>query len=53
MPFFKDDLKEGKGFFMVFFSVCGKCYHKGFENIDEAIFRDEKKAAVWKCSKCK
>ena len=53
VPFFKDDLKEDKGFFMAFCSVCGEWYHKRCENVPVAIFRDEKKAAVWKYSKCK
>ena len=53
VPFFEDDPKEDKGFFMAFCSVCGEWYHKRYENVPVAIFRDEKKAAVWKCSKCK
>ena len=53
MPLFEDDPKEDKGFFIEFCSVCRKWYHKRCENIPVAIFRDEKKVAVWKCSKCK
>ena len=53
VPFFEDDPKEDKGFFMAFCSVCGEYYHKRCENIPVVIFRDEKKAAVWKCSNCK
>ena len=43
VPFFEDDPKEDKGFFMAFCSVCGEWYHKRCENIPVAIFRDEKK----------
>ena len=53
VPFFEDDPKEDKRFFMAFCSLCGEWYHKRCENIPLALFRDEKKAAVWKCSKCK
>ena len=53
VPFFEDDPKEDNGFFMPFCSVCGEWYHKRCENISVAIFRDEIKAAVWKCSKYK
>ena len=53
VPFFEDDWKEDKGVFMAFCSVCGEWHHKRCENIPVAIFRDEKKAAVWKCLKCK
>ena len=53
LPFFGDDPKEDKELFMTFCSVCGEWYHKGCENILVAIFRDDEKAAVWKCSKCK
>ena len=53
VPLFEDDLKENKGFFMAFCSVCREWYHKRCENILVAIFRDERKAAVWKCLKCK
>ena len=43
LPFFEDDPKEDKGFFMAFCSVCKEWYHKRCENIPVAIFRDEKK----------
>ena len=51
--FFEDNLKEDKGFFMAFCSVCGEWYYKRCENVPVAIFGDEKIAVVWKCSKCK
>ena len=47
VPFFGDDPKEDKGFFMAFCSVYGEWYQKGCENILVAVFRDDEKAAVW------
>ena len=44
MPFFEDDPKEDKGFFMAFRLVCGEWYDKRCENIPVVIFREEKKA---------
>ena len=53
LPFFEDDPKEDKRFFMAFCSVCREWYHKRRENIPVAVFCNEKKAAIWKYSKCK
>ena len=30
VPFFEDNRKEGKGFFMAFWSVCGEWYHRRY-----------------------
>ena len=46
VPFFEDDPKEDKGFFMAFCSVCGEWYHKRCENIPVAILRDKKSCCM-------
>ena len=46
VPFFEDDPKEDKRFFMAFFLVCGEWYHKRRENILVVIFRDEKNCCM-------
>ena len=43
VPFFEDDPKEDKGFFMAFCSVCGEWYHKRCENIPLPFFETKKK----------
>ena len=53
VSFLEDDPKEDKRFFMAFCSVCREWYHKRRENIPVAVFCNEKKAAIWKYSKCK
>ena len=52
VPFFKDDPKEDKGFFMTFYSVCDNGTTRDVKIFLWSYFVT-KKPAVWKWSNCK